>query len=51
MTKKFQHLSNDECERLLALLNIFEYIFDGILGECNKKPEYLELKDDIKPVC
>ena len=43
VTKQFQHLSTKEIERLLTLLMIFEYLFNGTLGRWNTTLEYLEL--------
>ena len=41
MNKQFQHLSTYECEKFLALMNLFEDIFDGMLGIWNTKLVYL----------
>ena len=41
MNKQCQHLSTYECEKLLALMNLFEDIFDGMLGIWNTKLVYL----------
>ena len=52
MNKQCQkHLTATEHHALLQLLNKFEDLFDGTLGTWNTTPVYLELKDDVKPVC
>ena len=51
MTKQCQHLNTKNSEILLHILNKFEDMFDGTLGMWNNTPLYLELRDDVKPVC
>ena len=51
MTKQRQHLSSDLHEIILTILKRFRDLFGGTLGKWNKKILYLELKDEIKPVC
>ena len=41
ITKKYQQLSADKHKIILALLNIFEYMFVGTLGKWNNKPVYM----------
>ena len=43
MTKKYEHLSVEECQRHISLLRIFGDIFNGTLGMWNSKPMNLEL--------
>ena len=50
MTKQCRHLSTEEQERILALLQRFEYLFGGTLGAWNTTPVNLEVKDGVKPV-
>ena len=51
MAKQCQHLNDGEHYRLLNILKKFEDLFDGTLGMWNNTPIYLELTDDVKPVC
>ena len=51
ITKQWQQLSTTKIERLLALLNRFEYMFDGTLVMWNKILLYLKFKDNLKTVC
>ena len=49
ISKKCQHINNEDRERLLILLRKFEDMLDGTSGTWNTY--HLELKDDEKPVC
>ena len=51
INEQWQHLPQEEHERLLSLLRIFEDQFDGTLGTWNSKPVHLELKYYATPVC
>ena len=51
MTKRFQHLNTEERDRLIILFRKYEDLFDGTLGTWNTTPVYLELREDVKPVC
>ena len=43
------HLTEDQQQELLELLQDFEELFDGTLGDWKTEPVHLELKPDAKP--
>ena len=43
------HLDTVEREQLLQLLEKFEHLFDGNLGDWNTRPVHLELKEGARP--
>ena len=43
------HLTEDQQQELLGLLQDFEELFDGTLGDWKTEPVHLELKPDAKP--
>ena len=49
VVKTCTHLSQNEQNELLELLNEFEDLFDGTLGDWNTEPVSFELKPDAKP--
>ena len=51
MTEQCQHLKTEGNEQLVIVLKKYEDLFYGTLGTCNTTPVYLELRDDVKPVC
>ena len=51
MTKQYQKLSTEERERVLDLLQRFEYLSGGMLGTWDTTPVSMELKEAAKPVC
>ena len=46
---KNSHLTKDEQQQLLQLLQKYEGLFDGTLGEWKTSPVHLELKEGAKP--
>ena len=42
-------LKTDEQNRLLKLMQKYEFLFDGTLGTWNTKPYEIELKEGAKP--
>ena len=49
MTANCTHLSDPDKQKLLVLLQEFEELFDGTLGECNCEPVSLQLREGAKP--
>ena len=47
--KNCTHLTEDQQQELLELLQDFEELFDGTLGDWKTEPVHLELKPDAKP--
>ena len=43
------HLNAEERTRILSLLQYFEYLFGGTLGDLETEPVDLELNPDSKP--
>ena len=51
MNEKFQHLSEDQQNYLLMLLQEFDTFFNGTLGMWKMDPIYFDSKEDTKMVC
>ncbi len=49
LVAELRHLSQEERNKLLALLKKFEHLFDGTLGTWDTEPVDLELKDPKSP--
>ena len=49
LVAELRHLSQEERDKLLALLKKFEHLFDGTLGTWDTEPVDLELKDPKSP--
>ena len=49
VVKSYKHLDQPQQDKLLALLNEYEELFDGKLGLWKTKPVALEIKPDDKP--
>ena len=51
MTEQCQHLNTEECNRRMIVLRKYEDLFDVTLVNWNTTPVYLDLREDVKPVC
>ena len=51
MEKQCKPLNSAASCILINLLRKFDDMFDSTVGLWNTTPVYLELKDDVKPVC
>ena len=50
METQCQHLTTTQRNELLKLLQIFEELFDGTLGNWKTDPVDFELKEDANPI-
>ena len=49
ISKNCSHLSNKKQQQIINLLNKYEELFDGTLGDMNTSPVHLEVKEGAKP--
>ena len=49
ISKNCSHLSNNKQQQIINLLNKYEELFDGTLGDMNTSPVHLEVKEGAKP--